>query len=58
MYHAYPESGLAYVWTLLSADMQGGGSGELVSGQLAAKSEAENGLMLMARKLVISNSIP
>ena len=38
--------------------MQGGGSGELVSGQLAAKSEAENGLMLMARKLVISNSIP
>ena len=56
MNHAYPGSGLAHFWTL--PDMQGGDSGELVSAQVATESDIVDGLVLLARKLVISTSIP
>ena len=54
--HAYPGSGLAHFWTL--PDMQGGDSGELVNAQVATESDIVDGLMLLARKLVIGTSIP
>ena len=56
MSHVYPGSGLTHFWPL--PDMQRGDSSEFLDGQPAAETEITDGLMLLARKLVIDISVP